>query len=54
MTDTVAYRGTGKRKHSVARVILVPGSGTITVNGRTLAEYFPRKTLQSIATSPLT
>jgi small subunit ribosomal protein S9 len=50
---TVAYRGTGKRKSSVARVILVPGDGKVTVNGRPLAEYFPRQTLQSIATSPL-
>ncbi len=49
----VAYRGTGKRKSSVARVILVPGDGKVTVNGRPLAEYFPRQTLQSIATSPL-
>jgi small subunit ribosomal protein S9 len=49
----VAYRGTGKRKTSVARVVLVPGSGQITVNGKTLAEYFPRPTLQSVATAPL-
>ncbi len=49
----VAYRGTGKRKNSVARVILVPGPGTITINGRPMDEYFPRKTLQSIATAPL-
>ncbi len=53
-TETaVAYRGTGKRKNSVARVILVPGEGQVTINGRTLDEYFPRKTLQSIATAPL-
>jgi small subunit ribosomal protein S9 len=53
-TDTaVAYRGTGKRKNSVARVILVPGEGQVTINGRTLDDYFPRKTLQSIATAPL-
>jgi small subunit ribosomal protein S9 len=49
----VAYRGTGKRKNSVARVTLVPGAGTVTVNGRTLEEYFPRQTLQSIALAPL-
>ena len=53
-TDTaVAYRGTGKRKNSVARVILVPGAGQVTINGRTLDDYFPRKTLQAIATAPL-
>jgi small subunit ribosomal protein S9 len=49
----VAYRGTGKRKTSVARVVLVPGTGQVTVNGKALAEYFPRPTLQSVATAPL-
>ena len=53
MSTTATYRGTGKRKSSVARVVLMPGSGTVTVNGKTLAEYFPRQTLQSIATAPL-
>ena len=53
MSTTATYRGTGKRKSSVARVVLVPGSGTVTVNGKSLAEYFPRQTLQSIATAPL-
>jgi small subunit ribosomal protein S9 len=50
----VAYRGTGKRKNSVARVILVPGAGEVTINGRPIGDYFPRKTLQAIATAPLT
>jgi len=49
----VAYRGTGKRKTSVARVVLVPGTGQVTVNGKALAEYFPRPTLQSVAMAPL-
>jgi small subunit ribosomal protein S9 len=49
----VAYRGTGKRKTSVARVVLVPGAGVVTVNGRPVEEYFPRRTLRAIATSPL-
>jgi small subunit ribosomal protein S9 len=49
----VAYRATGKRKTSVARVVLVPGSGQVMVNGKTLVEYFPRPTLQSVATAPL-
>ena len=54
MADTaVSYRGTGKRKTSVARVVLVPGAGAITVNGKTIEEYFPRQTLRSIATAPL-
>ena len=47
------YRGTGKRKTSVARVILTPGSGAFTVNGRALDEYFGRPTLRTTATSPL-
>jgi small subunit ribosomal protein S9 len=49
----VRYRGTGKRKTSVARVVLVPGSGAVTVNGRPVEEYFPRQTLRSIALAPL-
>jgi len=49
----VAYRATGKRKTSVARVVLVPGSGQFVINGKTLVEYFPRPTLQSVATAPL-
>jgi small subunit ribosomal protein S9 len=53
MADAVAYRGTGKRKTSVARVILVPGGGTVTVNGKPVDEYFPRRTLRALAVSPL-
>jgi small subunit ribosomal protein S9 len=49
----VIYRGTGKRKNSVARVILSPGSGEIVVNGKPFATYFPRQILQAIATAPL-
>ena len=49
----VAYRGTGKRKTSVARVVLVPGSGQFVINGKALVEYFPRPTLQSVVTAPL-
>jgi small subunit ribosomal protein S9 len=41
--------GTGKRKRAIARVFMKPGSGTITVNGRTLENYFPRETSQMIA-----
>jgi small subunit ribosomal protein S9 len=53
LATVAAYRATGKRKTSVARVVLVPGSGEVAVNGRPLAEYFPRRTLQSIVTAPL-
>jgi small subunit ribosomal protein S9 len=40
--------GTGKRKRAVARVFLSKGEGTITVNGRTLDDYFPRETSRMI------
>jgi small subunit ribosomal protein S9 len=49
-----SYAATGKRKSSIARVILRSGSGTIQVNKRTLEEYFPRSYLQSLAKQPLT
>ena len=52
-SDIAEYRGTGKRKTSVARVILRPGDGAITVNGKTLEEHFPRATLQAMALAPL-
>jgi small subunit ribosomal protein S9 len=47
------YTATGKRKTAVARVILRPGSGAYTVNGRTLDEYFPRATLRKNIRQPL-
>ena len=53
MAEQALYRGTGRRKTSVARVRLVPGDGTITVNGRDYAEYFPRSTYQTVVSSPL-
>ena len=53
MSQIAQYRGTGKRKTSVARVILRPGSGATWVNGKSLAEYFPRMVHQMLATSPL-
>jgi small subunit ribosomal protein S9 len=49
-----SYTATGKRKSSVARVILRPGNGAIEVNKRALEEYFPRSYLQSVAKQPLT
>ena len=45
--------GTGRRKSAVARVRLVPGTGTWSVNGRTLEEYFPNKVHQQIVGEPL-
>jgi small subunit ribosomal protein S9 len=54
MTTALAqYWGTGRRKNAVARVRLVPGTGTVTVNSRTLEDYFGLQTLQMLATSPL-
>jgi small subunit ribosomal protein S9 len=47
------YSATGKRKSSVARVLVKPGSGTVTINGRTIEEFFPRLTLQVTAKQPL-
>jgi small subunit ribosomal protein S9 len=47
------YNATGKRKSAVARVILKPGEGTFSVNGRHLDEYFPRVKLQRVARQPL-
>jgi small subunit ribosomal protein S9 len=47
------YSATGKRKTAVARVILRPGGGTYTINGRSLPEYFPRSTLQRNIAQPL-
>src|SRR5215212_5130530 len=47
------YRATGKRKSAVARVILRPGEGTFSVNGRHLDQYFPRVKLQRVAQQPL-
>jgi small subunit ribosomal protein S9 len=57
MSETTAgraqYLGTGKRKTSVARVILRPGDGATWINGRTLEEYFPRASHRISVMSPL-
>ncbi|MCW3013841.1 MAG: rpsI [Solirubrobacterales bacterium] len=47
------YRATGKRKTGVARVILKPGTGVYTINGKTLDVFFPRVTLQRNIRQPL-
>ena len=47
------FYGTGKRKTSVSRTRLYKGTGSITVNGRELGDYFPRATLQMIIRQPL-
>ncbi len=48
-----SFYGTGKRKSSVARVWLKPGAGNITVNNKTLDEYFGRETSKMIVKQPL-
>ena len=45
--------GTGRRKHSVARVRVYPGTGNITVNGRDIDDYFGLETLKLIVRQPL-
>ncbi|RUO62464.1 30S ribosomal protein S9 [Pseudidiomarina insulisalsae] len=47
------YYGTGRRKSSTARVFLRPGSGNISINNRTLEEYFGRETAQMVVRQPL-
>ena len=53
MATPAQYLGTGKRKTSVARVILRPGDGKTWVNGKTIEEYFPRLLHRSMAAAPL-
>jgi small subunit ribosomal protein S9 len=53
MATSAQYLGTGKRKTSVARVILRPGAGATWVNGKSLDEYFPRMVHRLLATAPL-
>ena len=48
------YYGTGRRKSSVARVYLVPGTGKITINKRDMDEYFGLEALKVVVRQPLT
>ena len=48
------FYGTGRRKKSIARVYLVPGKGDITINKRSMDEYFGLETLKVIVRQPLT
>ena len=55
MTYTSAkpdFYGTGRRKKSVARVRLVPGTGNVTINGRSIDEYFGLETMKLIVNQP--
>ena len=53
-TVKTAFYGTGRRKKSIARVRLVDGNGTITVNGKNIDEYFGTEVLKTIVKQPLT
>jgi small subunit ribosomal protein S9 len=53
LSEVAQYLGTGKRKTSVARVIIRPGDGTWWINGRTLEAYFPRHVHRTQAAAPL-
>lgn len=53
MANTANFYGTGRRKKSVARVYLRPGKGDITINKRSIDEYFGLETLKVIVRQPL-
>ena len=54
MADKAIYIGTGRRKSSVARVVLKsPGKGNITINGSNIDDYIPRDSLSTIIKQPL-
>ena len=53
-SEKVVFLGTGRRKSSIARVRLVEGKGNITINGKSIDEYFGEETLRVIVKQPLT
>ena len=61
MTDPIAYaydtprpvQTVGRRKEAIVRVRLVPGTGSFTLNGRTMDDYFPNKVHQQLIREPL-
>ncbi|MBR2786012.1 MAG: 30S ribosomal protein S9 [Clostridia bacterium] len=53
-SEKIVFYGTGRRKKSIARVRLVEGTGAITINGRSIDEYFGAETLKVIVRQPLT
>jgi small subunit ribosomal protein S9 len=53
VSEIAQYLGTGKRKTSVARVILRPGDGKTWINGRAIEDYFPRALHRTQALAPL-
>ncbi len=53
MAAPIQYYGTGRRKHSVARVYLRPGSGTVRINERPFDNYFVSEALRMVVQQPL-
>ena len=53
MVEVVKYLATGRRKTSIARVLITPGTGKMSVNGRGFEDYFPRETDRILILSPL-
>ena len=53
-SEKIVYTGTGRRKSSIARVRLVEGSGKITINGKSIDDFFGVETLKVIVRQPLT
>ncbi len=53
MAKQVLYRGTGRRKSSIARVMMTPGTGKFTINGRTFEEYIPSAATRLDVSQPL-
>lgn len=52
--EKIMFYGTGRRKSSIARVRLIEGTGVITINGKSIDEYFGLETLKVIVRQPLT
>lgn len=52
MSTNIQYQGTGRRKTSVARAYMTPGTGQIVINGKDLDEYLPLDTLKMVVRSP--
>lgn len=53
MAKEATYYGTGRRKSSVARVFATPGTGNMTINGRSIDDYFGLETLKVIVNQPI-
>jgi small subunit ribosomal protein S9 len=53
MAEVTYYSGTGRRKTAIAQVRLMPGTGNVSINGKTLENYFPGSTLKTRVLAPL-